>query len=98
MCVRIMVPSCSLWNAMNHPLETDSPTPGHPTALDALLWDLFTRLMNVPGDRVEAEIFDASGAVTEFRRGPGIDVHGLDIDCIPTIAREAGIPWKKCGP
>jgi transcriptional regulator with GAF, ATPase, and Fis domain len=31
----------------------------HADGFDALLWDLFLRLMDVPGERVEAEILDA---------------------------------------
>jgi transcriptional regulator with GAF, ATPase, and Fis domain len=33
--------------------------PGDAAGFEALLWDLFLRLMDVPGDRVQAEILDA---------------------------------------
>jgi transcriptional regulator with GAF, ATPase, and Fis domain len=40
-----------------HPSVTVQP--GDAAGFEALLWDLFLRLMDVPGDRVEAEILDA---------------------------------------
>lgn len=36
-----------------------SESPGQALGFEALLWDLFLRLMDVPGDKVEAEILDA---------------------------------------
>ena len=42
--------------------EANFPGPVHPepaSGFETLLWDLFLRLMDVPGDRVEAEILDA---------------------------------------
>jgi len=42
----------------------------HTAGFEALLWDLFLRLMDVPGDRVEAEILDAQRRMC----------HGLDLD------------------
>ena len=38
---------------------TSAAEPGHVDGFEALLWDLFLRLMDVPGDQVEAEILDA---------------------------------------
>ena len=40
-----------------HPPLTAQP--GDAPGFEALIWDLFLRLMDVPGDRVEAEILDA---------------------------------------
>ena len=40
-----------------HPSVTGQP--GDAAVFEALLWDLFLRLMDLPGDRVEAEIVDA---------------------------------------
>jgi formate hydrogenlyase transcriptional activator len=42
--------------------DTNPPVsvqPGPASGFDALLWDLFLRLMDVPGERVEVEILDA---------------------------------------
>ena len=36
-----------------------SEATGEAPGFEALLWDLFLRLMDVPGDQVEAEILDA---------------------------------------
>jgi hypothetical protein len=37
-----------------------NPVPPEPASgFEALLWDLFLRLMDVPGDRLEAEFLDA---------------------------------------
>ena len=36
-----------------------SESPGQAPGFEALLWELFLRLMDVPGDQVEAEILDA---------------------------------------
>jgi transcriptional regulator with GAF, ATPase, and Fis domain len=36
-----------------------SESPDHALGFEALLWDLFLRLMDVPGDKVAAEILDA---------------------------------------
>jgi transcriptional regulator with GAF, ATPase, and Fis domain len=46
-------------HAMNDANDPASEQPDRALAFEALLWDLFLRLMDVPGDRVEAEILSA---------------------------------------
>jgi transcriptional regulator with GAF, ATPase, and Fis domain len=50
------VPPLHAMNDANGPV---SEQPDRALAFEALLWGLFLRLMDVPGDRVEAEILDA---------------------------------------
>jgi transcriptional regulator with GAF, ATPase, and Fis domain len=44
---------------MDHPSLPATPPPAAAPDFDALLWDIFLRLMDVPADRVEAVILDA---------------------------------------
>jgi transcriptional regulator with GAF, ATPase, and Fis domain len=44
---------------MNDPNDTCTVSPDRASGFEELLWDLFLRLMDVPGDRVEAEILEA---------------------------------------
>jgi transcriptional regulator with GAF, ATPase, and Fis domain len=44
---------------MDDASDSVSGPPDHIAGFEALLWDLFLRLMDVPGERVEAEIRDA---------------------------------------
>ena len=45
--------------AMDDTNTTSAAQTGHTAGFEALLWDLFLRLMDVPGDRLEAEFLDA---------------------------------------
>ena len=44
---------------MDQPSQPALPPPAAAPDFEALLWDLFLRLMDVPGDRLEAEFLDA---------------------------------------